>query len=467
MQTNKNDKARKKTRKTGNASRPQGAQSTPRPQGAQPTPRTTIANLAAVQATLADALIQQANGVSLDQALTRALKAAANLSPDGRREVVRTLYAINRHRARLGWHLAAEGVNLTPAALLSAWTVFAGGGARWEDTSGLEDLALMRRLARRRLDDPAMPEATRLECPPSFEAPLRASLGPAFAREMQAALALPPVDLRVNTLKTTRAEAIKRLHWDKVEAAPMTTSPWGLRCAPETNVSATRAFQDGLVEFQDEASQLAALLCNAQPGMQVMDFCAGTGGKTLALAAAMENRGHIVACDVSDVRIARAKIRAKRAGAENAERLKLPPVDNKDMKRRYGRFHRVLVDAPCSGTGAWRRNPDARWSAHAVKLDELTTLQHSILRRAANFVQPGGLLVYATCSLLREENEDQVESFLKDHPDFEQMDASKSWITLTTAPWPCGESRALRLSPATHGTDGFFAAVLRKAAIRA
>jgi 16S rRNA (cytosine967-C5)-methyltransferase len=307
----------------------------------------------------------------------------------------------------------------------------------------------------------------RLECPAPWDSLLGQALGEHFAAEMAAAIATPPVDLRVNTLKATREVAIERLHWDKVEAKPMTTSPWGLRCAPETNVSATRAFRDGLVEFQDEASQLAALLCDARPGMQVMDFCSGTGGKTLALAAAMQNRGHIVACDISDVRLARAKIRMKRAGAENAERIKLPPTDTKDMKRLHGRFHRVLVDAPCSGTGSWRRNPDVRWSTHATNLAEPTALQASILARASHFVQPDGLLVYATCSLLPEENERQVETFLAANPGFQRVEARQHWASLTDTRWPCSGVDYLQLSPARNGTDGFFAAVLRKAAIRA
>ena len=416
---------------------------------------------------MADGLIQQASGASLDQAITRALKAAPALAPNARREVVQTLGAINRHRARLSWHLATAGAEPTPAALFSAWTVFARSGQRWEDSAGVEDLALMRKLARRRLEDPDMPEATRLECPAPWDSLLRAALGHDFAAEMTAALAPPPVDLRVNTLKATRETAIERLHWDKVEAQPTPTSPWGLRCAPETNVSATRAFRDGLVEFQDEASQLAALLCDARPGMQVMDFCSGTGGKTLALAATMQNKGHIVACDISDVRLARAKIRMKRAGAENAERIKLPPEDNKEMKRLHGRFHRVLVDAPCSGTGSWRRNPDVRWSTHATNIDELTALQARILARASRFVQPDGLLVYATCSLLPQENERQVEAFLATNPDFARIEARAHWLSLGNAPWPCKDPQYLQLSPARNGTDGFFAAVLRRASIRA
>lgn len=456
MQTNKNHRPDKKPRKTGD--RPPRRLSS-----ARPGPDASNATAAAV----ADGLILQAQGASLDQAITRALKSATQLTEEARRQLVQTLTAINRHRARLGWHLGREGVEPSPSALLSAWTVFANRGQRWEDTAGLEDLVLMRKLARRQLDDSQMPEATQLECPPPWDDVLRAALGPRFAAEMRAALAPPPVDLRVNTLKATREIAIERLHWDKVEATLMPTSPWGLRCAPGTNVSATRAFRDGLVEFQDEASQLAAFLCDTRPGQQVMDFCSGTGGKTLALAAAMQNRGHIVACDISDVRLARAKIRMKRAGAENAERIKLPAIDTKDMKRLHGRFHRVLVDAPCSGTGAWRRNPDLRWSAHAANLEELTALQASILTRASRYVQPGGLLVYATCSLLPCENERQVDTFLAANPGFEAIPARTHWEQLTPIPWPCTREDVLQLSPAQNGTDGFFAAVLRKAAIRA
>lgn len=456
MQTNKNAGAPKKTRKTGN--RPLRHATRPHP-AAHPAQ--------ALAAAVADGLIQQSQGASLDQAITRALKSASHLPDEARRGLVQTLTEINRYRARLGWHLEQEGVPPGPSALLSAWTVFAGRGQRWEDAAGIEDLALMRKLARRQLDEPQMPEATRLECPPAWEGVLREALGGRFAAEMQAALAPPPVDLRVNTLKATREVAIERLHWEKIEAKPLPTSPWGLRCGPGTNVSATRAFRDGLVEFQDEASQLAVLLCDARPGMQVMDFCSGTGGKTLALAAAMQNRGHIVACDISEVRLARAKIRLKRAGAENAERMKLPPADTKDMKRLHGRFHRVLVDAPCSGTGSWRRNPDVRWSPHASNLAELTALQASILARASNYVQPGGVLVYATCSLLPAENERQVEAFLASRPDFEAVGARAHWTAVTDIPWPCRRDDALQLSPAQNGTDGFFAAVLRKAAIRA
>lgn len=421
--------------------------------------------------TLANALIQQSQGASLDQALTRALKIAPKMGADERRQVVQDLYNINRHRARLTWHLEKCEAAVTPATLLSAWMAFISQGVQWGDDSGLEDRTLMRRIAGRTLYDRAMPDAAKLECPPAFEALLRAALGSDFEREMKAAIEAPPVDLRVNGLKASREEAIKRLHWDHIEGKPSPLSPWGLRCAAGVNVSATRCFQDGLVEFQDEGSQIAAVLCDARPGMQVLDFCAGTGGKTLALAAAMQNKGHLVACDISEVRLARARQRLKRAGVENAERILLPQADDKAMKKRYAKYDRVLVDAPCSGTGSWRRNPDVRWSSQAANLLELTVLQSRIFERASNFVAPGGHLIYATCSLLRSENDDRVAAFLALHPEFELLDAREIWKTAghgeCQSQWMCGEEKVLRLSPAKHRTDGFFAAILRKAIIPA
>lgn len=418
---------------------------------------------AAVVGTTLAALTAQDGGSSLDIALSRALKAARNLDPASRRQVVRDLTALNRHRARLSWHLGEVRARVTPHNLYLAWTALESRG----DPKGMRlselDRSVLDAVRPRTLVDRRMPEATRLECPPAFERLLRDALGRDFAAEMAASLEPAPVDLRVNLLKATPGEARKRLKAESIEAAPTPFSPWGLRCPPGANVTPTAAFSEGLVEFQDEGSQLAALLAHACAGMQVLDFCAGTGGKTLALGAAMGNRGHLVACDLSAVRLARAKLRLKRAGVENAERILLPPTDDKRLKKMHARFDRVFVDAPCSGTGSWRRNPDARWSAQAANLDELTHLQDAILARAARFVKPGGRLIYATCSLLRIENDERVAAFLAAHDDFEQLDARAIWREVATLPWPSEGEPVLRLSPAKHRTDGFFAAVFRRA----
>ncbi|HYZ33341.1 MAG TPA: RsmB/NOP family class I SAM-dependent RNA methyltransferase, partial [Crenalkalicoccus sp.] len=228
-------------------------------------------------------------------------------------------------------------------------------------------------------------------------------------------------------------------------------------------VTGTAAWRDGLVEVQDEGSQLVALLADARPGQRVCDYCAGAGGKTLAMAARMGNRGRITACDVSAPRLEGAARRFRRAGVDNAERHLLLPGD-KWAKRRAGQFDRVLVDAPCTGSGTWRRNPDARTRTGSADLAELAARQSEILASAAPLVRPGGRLVYATCSLLPEEDEAPVTAFLDRHPEFAPLPLAVAWKDAgLAAPLP-GEGPWLLLSPARHGTDGFFAAILERRA---
>ena len=214
------------------------------------------------------------------------------------------------------------------------------------------------------------------------------------------------------------------------------------------------------MEIQDEGSQLVAALVDAKPEMRVVDWCAGAGGKTLALAMTMQNRGHIVACDVSEHRLEGAVRRLRRAGVHNVERHLTTPGD-KWAKRRAGTFDRVLVDAPCTGTGTWRRNPDARLRLLANDLAELVVKQAAILADAARLVKPGGRLIYATCSVLLEENEQQIETFLAAQPGFKVIDLAEAWTLPATVP---GEGPYLSLTPLHHHTDGFFTAVLQRLA---
>lgn len=309
------------------------------------------------------------------------------------------------------------------------------------------------------LEHREQPDWVQAECPewlwPRF--------GPDAAGRL-AALAEPaPLDLRVNALKATRPGAIKALVAEGLHPQPTPLSPLGLRLEDRPNVAATAAFRDGLVERQDEGSQLAALLVDARPGQRVVDFCAGAGGKTLALAAAMENKGSLFACDVEEWRLERAGERLRRAGAHNVTRKALATHRDPWVKRHKAAFDRVLVDAPCSGTGAWRRNPDARWRTAPDDLARVVALQGEILDSACRLVKPGGRLVYVTCSLLPEENETQVARFLAAHADFRPLPLLQLWPTLTEAPAPAGLGDALTLSPETDGTDGFFVAVLERA----
>ncbi len=360
-----------------------------------------------------------------------------------RRAISDRVWRVLRTWRRLAWWLRDQQ---SPRLMVAASLLL--DGSRYADVADTfaggrfappplvpSEQAVLRRLEGRTLEHASMPDAVRLEVPDWLaprigQADLRALLEPA------------PLDLRVNLLRTTREEARAALAAEGVEASPTPLSPWGLRIEGRRQVTTGAAFRSGLVEIQDEGSQLTAALVDARPGMRVADMCAGAGGKTLALAMTMQNRGQLVACDVSAVRLDGAVRRLRRAGVHNVERHLLEPGD-KWVKRRAASFDRVLVDAPCTGTGTWRRNPDARLRLTEADLAELLPKQSAILDQAASLVRIGGRLVYATCSLLSGENEDQVTAFLDRHPGF-------------------AGGEVLALSPARHGTDGFFAAVLER-----
>ena len=291
--------------------------------------------------------------------------------------------------------------------------------------------------------------------------------GEGWGREIAALEVPPPVDLRVNRLKATVEQAQAALAREGIDTEPMRYAPFGLRLKRRLSVVSGEAFQSGLVEIQDEGSQLVAALVDAKPGMQVVDYCAGAGGKTLAMAAGMNNKGRVVAMDVYESRLDRSAQRLRRAGAHNVERRALQTKDGagdnrKWLKRHAKAFDRVLVDAPCTGTGTWRRNPDGRWTLKPQDLAELVPKQAEILDSAARLVKPDGGLIYATCSVLPAENEHQIAAFLERHPDFEVVPAVDLWrdVLASEPPPELAASPYLRLSPLRHGTDGFFAATL-------
>jgi 16S rRNA (cytosine967-C5)-methyltransferase len=384
-----------------------------------------------------------------------------------RRAVSGRVWTVLRSRRHLGWWLgdAPQSPRLLVAAslLLEGWTksgvqqTFSGGQFAAAPLDRAEASAITK-IESHTLDHPSMPDAVRLEIPDWLLPRLAARFGASLPVEMAALSQPAALDMRVNLLKGTRDEARSALAAEGWEAEPTELSPWGLRIDGRRPVTSGPAFQSGLVEIQDEGSQLVAVLVGATPGMRVVDWCAGAGGKTLALAGAMENRGQIVACDVSAPRLDGAVRRLRRAGVHNVERHLVEPGD-KWLKRRAGTFDRVLVDAPCTGTGTWRRNPDARLRLKETDLAELLPKQAAILDTAQSLVRKGGRLVYATCSLLEEENEAQVTSFLLRHPDFAVVPLARAW-PLNQPPPNNGDF--LRLTPASHGTDGFFTAVLER-----
>jgi 16S rRNA (cytosine967-C5)-methyltransferase len=298
---------------------------------------------------------------------------------------------------------------------------------------------------------------------PQFEA----SFGAFAAEEGRALAERAPVDLRVNTLKTTRDKALRALAHLKPELMPL--SPVGLRIAMRPDgrappLASDPAYVKGLVELQDEGSQLAALLAEAKPGMQVLDLCAGAGGKTLALAAAMENQGQVYAADPDSHRLAPIFARLARSGARNVQ-VRAPRGKTDVLADLDGRCDLVLIDAPCTGSGAWRRNPDAKWRIRPGALEQRIKDQDETLESALRFVKQGGRIVYITCSVLRDENEDRIAAFMGRHDDLLPIDA-KAQANSAGLPALAQHRSTLgpgfRLSPRTTGTDGFYVATLTR-----
>ena len=298
--------------------------------------------------------------------------------------------------------------------------------------------------------------------------PLKDQLGDGFWPLVDSLAYSAPLDLRVNLLKEKRADVLKELAQAGIKAVATPYSPWGVRVEGKPALTRLDAFTRGAIEVQDEGSQLLALLLDAKRGEMVVDFCAGAGGKTLAIGAGMRSTGRLYAFDVSAHRLDALKPRLARSGLSNVHPAAIAHERDDRVKRLAGKMDRVLVDAPCSGLGTLRRNPDLKWRQSPQSVAELVAKQTSILASAARLVKPGGRLVYATCSVLPQENEEIAEAFSAAHPDFEPVDAGELLIQLKveqgTALCRGGAtgSAYLRLWPHLHQTDGFFAAVWTK-----
>lgn len=297
---------------------------------------------------------------------------------------------------------------------------------------------------------------------------LQAQVGDQFDALAASMLEPAPLDLRVNALNAKRDAVQKELAKEGIKAEATPFSPWGLRVQDKPALTKLEAFKEGRIEVQDEGSQLLALLLDAKRGEMVVDFCAGAGGKTLAIGAQMRNTGRLYAFDVSAHRLEALKPRLARSGLSNVHPAALAHERDERVKRLAGKIDRVLVDAPCSGLGTLRRNPDLKWRQDEKAVAELTEKQQSILTSAARMVKSGGRLVYATCSVLPEENELIAEAFQKAHFDFVPLDAGEvlDKLKVENAAALCagGETgtQYVRLWPHAHETDGFFAAVWQR-----
>ena len=306
--------------------------------------------------------------------------------------------------------------------------------------------------------------------PEWLDSHLQRAFGDERAAEGAALASRAPLDLRVNALATERDEALAKL--EHLNPTPTRWSPLGMRIrlaaeAKSPAIHAEPIFLKGQIEIQDEGSQLAALLADAKAGEQVVDLCAGAGGKTLALAAAMDNRGQIYATDLDKRRLAPIHARLERAGARNVQ-VRTPTGRGADVLADLtGRADLVMIDAPCTGTGAWRRNPDAKWRIRPGALAERIKEQQAVLERAATLAKAGGRIAYATCSVLAEENNDQVGAFLTRHPDFSvekppevaKVLGERAYLFARAA---LISDEGLLMTPRRTDTDGFFVSVLRQ-----
>lgn len=376
-----------------------------------------------------------------------------------RHALAEVAFAVLRQRL-LFQHLAQSGSGpLERRLAILAWP---GGDAALTGALTPPEQAWLAGVAK--IDRATLPDKLRHNLPDWLAASLQVTLGDEFWPLVQALSQPAPLDLRVNLLKAKRDDVQRSLAQTGIESAPTPHSPWGLRLAGKPALHRLDVFAQGLVEIQDEGSQLLALLTDARRGEMVVDFCAGAGGKTLALGAAMRNTGRLYAFDTSAHRLDALKPRLARSGLSNVHPAALAHERDDRIKRLAGKIDRVLVDAPCSGLGTLRRHPDLKWRQSPRTVAALQVQQGAILASAARLLKPGGRLVYTTCSLLVAENEDVAAAFDVAHgADFEPVPAQAALeaarveraVSLTSGPH-------LRLWPHRHGTDGFFAAVWQR-----
>jgi 16S rRNA (cytosine967-C5)-methyltransferase len=388
-----------------------------------------------------------------DEVLSLFFRRDRDLGQTERAFIAEAAFAVLRRKRSLE---AAAGSAEPPVLIAAALLLVLGYSLR--ALEGLVDREFAERI--RRFNADAMPLAVRADMPDWLWQWLAAEDGEDEALRIAKGLLNPaPLDLRINVALTDRERVLKELGADGIEAAATPFSPAGIRLAGKPPINRHRLFHEGFVEVQDEGSQLLAWLVAPRRGEMVADYCAGAGGKTLALAMLMRASGRLYAMDVSARRLAALAPRAARAGVTSIHRLALESDNDPRVKRLAGKMDRVLVDAPCSGFGTLRRNPDLKWRHSAESIDELAAKQRRILESAAKLVKRGGRLVYATCSILRKENDAIVDAFLAAQSDFQPL-SCKAILDAQRIALEAGER--LRLWPHVHGTDGFFAAVFER-----
>lgn len=393
-----------------------------------------------------------------DVTLSRYFREHPKLGGRERGAVAEGVFAVLRYKLMFAsFSESGSGPAMRRLALLGlaeAAGADALGGLSAEEQDWLQRVA--------QIDRATLPLQLRANLPPWLLERLVARDGEAGMLALAEALNAPaPLDLRVNAIKAKREDVMAALTEAGITAEVTPYAPLGIRLARKPALQNMPLFKDGAIEVQDEGSQLLTQVVAARRGEMVVDFCAGAGGKTLALGAAMRNTGRLYAFDVADKRLSKLKPRLARSGLSNVHPVLIAHENDAKVKRLAGKIDRVLVDAPCSGLGTLRRNPDMKWRQTPESVAELNLKQHGILAGAARLVKPGGRLVYATCSLLDEENEAVVERFRSEHPEFQLVPMcevlAEQKIALEMGDY-------LKLLPQVHRTDGFFAAVFQRGA---
>lgn len=399
-------------------------------------------------------------GYPADRLMANYFRARRFIGSKDKAAISELFYTALRSRLSLEYLLELNELPMTPALLVAALLKLDGAHLRQTFTG---ERYQPKRLRHDSIDNvtveqlDAAPEHVRLNVPAWIEPELKSSLGDRYLSEMAASQQRAATDVRVNTLKMQRSQLSAVIKRNGYLAHEGLLSPWALRFNQRVALFNLPEFKQGAFEVQDQGSQLLAWVTGAKAGDKVVDFCAGAGGKSLALAAMMENKGVLYACDVHSKRLAELEKRAKRAGAHNIRTHVLSSEQDKWVKKHQAIADVVLVDAPCTGTGTWRRSPDSRWNLSADKLSNLQALQASILSNASRLVKPGGRLIYATCSLLESENEQQIAQFLSNNAEFSRLS-----LTLPQGLDGQAENSEMRLFSAVHETDGFFAACLQR-----
>jgi 16S rRNA (cytosine967-C5)-methyltransferase len=392
-----------------------------------------------------------------DATTSRFFRAHPKLGHGERGVIAEAVFAVLRRRMEFA-HLAESGSGSPARRLTLLGLMQTAGRTALKPFVSEAEGEWLERVSK--IDPASLPQRIRMNLPDWIYEALAKRFEPDELVQLAASLNYPaPLDLRSNPIKASRDEVLEALEKAGIDGGAMPYAPFGVRVDGKPPLTKLDAFQNGWIEVQDEGSQLLCSLVAPRRGEMIVDFCAGAGGKTLALGAMMRSTGRLYAFDISERRLTKLKPRLARSGLSNVNPVLIDSEHDAKIKRLAGKIDRVLVDAPCSGLGTLRRNPDLKWRQSPESIGELTPKQTSILASAARLVKKGGRLVYATCSILDAENEAVVAQFLADHPEFALVPArdvlAEQRIDLDTGDY-------LSLWPHRHATDGFFAAVLER-----